>query len=436
MNNIIIENILSELDKGNFKDAIKSCNELLLNYPGNPELYKLRGICNYNLSNLEEARADFKKVIELNPGAPDILRKKIDAIETILKKKKSDESEIPDFDVTKVFQNVPFTGEDTFLKDPQEGFIEGKDIVSANLLRLHSEIEELKDEEFRTVEEIKDTKIKDARIIDNERITVEEIKPTEETKDTVINPQPFNKDDFDSRIPARVIPVDTELEPYVAESNKVEYSVKEGHDFVHRGVFSSPLFFLILVFAVLLIIIFLIYSLMKTDPLKKVQNALNDSLKNSVKKEVLKDTLKPSETDNQTEQKKDETETKEAVKESEAKREPVKQGPVKQEPVREETKKETAKEEPKQDLTLPHTLGFISQKQKFILIQEKDGYWIQAGSYKEKSKAEIILSQIEKKGIKGEIKEADLGEKGIYYRVRFGSFGSQEEAKQKTTGLE
>ena len=80
----LIDNILKELDTGNYKKAIKLCNELLIKYPGNPAVYELRGICNYNLSLLKNARDDFNKVIELNPEAPDSIRRKIDKINSYI----------------------------------------------------------------------------------------------------------------------------------------------------------------------------------------------------------------------------------------------------------------------------------------------------------------------------------------------------------------
>ena len=71
-----------------------------------------------------------------------------------------------------------------------------------------------------------------------------------------------------------------------------------------------------------------------------------------------------------------------------------------------------------------------------MLFSEPDGYYVQIGSFKERNKAEEKLNMLKKKNVKGVIAEADLKEKGIFYRVRAGAFKSEEEARQVTLKLE
>jgi hypothetical protein len=100
------------------------------------------------------------------------------------------------------------------------------------------------------------------------------------------------------------------------------------------------------------------------------------------------------------------------------------------EAVTEKKQEEVKKEEPpKQNAELTtKNLGFISDKKQFVLFSEPDGYYVQIGSYK--------LKLLEKNNIKGKVVEADLKEKGTFYRVRAGVFSSPEEAREKTIKIE
>lgn len=117
------------------------------------------------------------------------------------------------------------------------------------------------------------------------------------------------------------------------------------------------------------------------------------------------------------------------------------QTPTENEKIESVPEDKQSKDEPKQELnTQPvlesKNLGLIGSKQTFVLFSEPDGYYVQIGSFKEKSKAEVKLNSLKKKNVNGIIVEADLKEKGIYYRVRAGSFKSEDEAKQVTLKLE
>jgi len=104
---------------------------------------------------------------------------------------------------------------------------------------------------------------------------------------------------------------------------------------------------------------------------------------------------------------------------------------VEEKPITTNEKQETIKEE------LPSkNLGYLSLKNKFVLFSEKDGYYVQLSSYKDKKSAEKDLILFKAKNIPVNIYEADLKEKGIYYRVRAGAFSSEEEARNKLKSLE
>jgi len=110
---------------------------------------------------------------------------------------------------------------------------------------------------------------------------------------------------------------------------------------------------------------------------------------------------------------------------------------------KQQTEETTAKDEQKNETPAPQTkqgeskfLGYLSGKQKFALFSEQDGYYVQIGSFKEKSAAEEKLRLLKENNIKGMIFEADLKEKGVYFRVRAGAFESPEKAKEQMSGLE
>ncbi|HLT23918.1 MAG TPA: SPOR domain-containing protein [Ignavibacteria bacterium] len=72
---------------------------------------------------------------------------------------------------------------------------------------------------------------------------------------------------------------------------------------------------------------------------------------------------------------------------------------------------------------------------KIVYVRTSEGFYIQTGSFKDKSVADSKAKQIKANGKTVAVKEADLGEKGIYYRVRIGLFKTQEEAKEFASGL-
>lgn len=55
---------------------------------------------------------------------------------------------------------------------------------------------------------------------------------------------------------------------------------------------------------------------------------------------------------------------------------------------------------------------------------------VQVYSFKEKSRADVALEKLKAKGYRAYILVSDLGERGIWYRVRVGTFSSEEDARK------
>ncbi len=62
-------------------------------------------------------------------------------------------------------------------------------------------------------------------------------------------------------------------------------------------------------------------------------------------------------------------------------------------------------------------------------------YTIQAGAFQTKKEAEGLIRILKKSGYSAYVIKADLAEKGVWYRVRFGRFSSHPEAKEKLRRL-
>ena len=57
-------------------------------------------------------------------------------------------------------------------------------------------------------------------------------------------------------------------------------------------------------------------------------------------------------------------------------------------------------------------------------------YAVQLYSFKEKGRADAVVSALKTQGLPAYMQMSDLGVKGIWYRVRVGSYATGEEAKQ------
>ena len=64
-------------------------------------------------------------------------------------------------------------------------------------------------------------------------------------------------------------------------------------------------------------------------------------------------------------------------------------------------------------------------------VRARDAYAIQVFSFKDKVRAEASLKKLQEKGYSAYILMSDLGPRGIFYRVRVGSFATEEEARKK-----
>jgi cell division septation protein DedD len=60
----------------------------------------------------------------------------------------------------------------------------------------------------------------------------------------------------------------------------------------------------------------------------------------------------------------------------------------------------------------------------------KPAFAVQVFSFKEKSRADVSLQQLKDKGYPAYVMMSDLGPRGVFYRVRVGSFATEQEAKQ------
>jgi Flp pilus assembly protein TadD/cell division septation protein DedD len=191
----------------------------------------------------------------------------------------------------------------------------------------------------------------------------------------------------------------------------------------------SPVFLTVLILGILLVAFITVYQFIGTNKQETVSTSNPDS--QTVKAEQKGDSLKDTKDTTSVAKEESESDKEEETGKTE---ETPEQETVKEETVKEETAppvKETVKQE-----SVSQTQGYISDKKKFLLISEKEGFFVQVGSYKEKSKAEEIAKGFTSKGIKAFVTEVDIKEKGIYYRVKTGAFSSVEEAKQKMSGLE
>ena len=63
-------------------------------------------------------------------------------------------------------------------------------------------------------------------------------------------------------------------------------------------------------------------------------------------------------------------------------------------------------------------------------VINKAAFAVQVFSFKEKTRADASLKQLKDKGYSAYVMMSDLGPKGIFYRVRVGSFATEEEAKK------
>ncbi len=66
---------------------------------------------------------------------------------------------------------------------------------------------------------------------------------------------------------------------------------------------------------------------------------------------------------------------------------------------------------------------------KTVVATSSESHVLQVASFKSPDEAGILLRRLEKKGYQPYIQQADLGSKGIWFRVFLGPYTSQEQAK-------
>jgi tetratricopeptide (TPR) repeat protein len=179
-------------------------------------------------------------------------------------------------------------------------------------------------------------------------------------------------------------------------------SYEEGKE--KRNIFKSPIFIIFLIFIILVVFAvsaYIIYNKIYTKKLQTVKQEMTSELKDTVKSSGNIDSSQIKDTISTTTPK---TETKE-----------------------ESQPKETKEEKVTTD---------VKMIKNFVVINEKDGIYLQVASLKEKSSADTKAASINKKNIKATVIEADLGSKGKYYRVKAGPFKTIDEAKTAANKIE
>lgn len=428
---------------GNYEDAISDYTESIRLNPANPKSYFNRGSIYYEIfKDYENAKNDFLKAIELNPGYEDEIYKEYPEIEELINTPDGDLKEEDTFDdfleenteeqyteeevkedyaIEEINEpvkedSIPDGEEiseeekDSVLKDSESDYDSDKAAEKDEIESLIAKLDEDKTESKDSVKE---------EISPNEEIVIPEfdfksmVRDEEPPDDTEMVEEQNSSDmepvisddvknlhneiiagpDFKALESEPAPPEEKEIRrpaPYVPTSRKKE---KERKSFI-----KSPLFFIIIFVLFAAIIVLAVLKIKQTG-----ETQIADVIKNqdTVKKETIE----------------------------EPKDEPPKE-------TKEETKEDKISEEKKAPVSESRNLGYIGNKQIFVLFSEADGYYVQIGSFKERTKAEEKLKLLKKNNVQGSIVEADLKEKGKFYRVRAGAFKSEEEAKQVTLKLE
>jgi len=95
--------------------------------------------------------------------------------------------------------------------------------------------------------------------------------------------------------------------------------------------------------------------------------------------------------------------------------------------------------QPKLDGVTKNAMGWIDDKFKVIYVQLDNGkFTIQESAWDSDAKASKRISTVDGykiSGISGNVVKADLGDKGVWYRARFGEFSTIEEARSKAEEL-
>jgi len=473
-------------NRGNIYYLFSKDNEAIRDYtkaislnPNYAGAYYNRGIAFYYLQNkLAEARSDWQKVIKLNPSYEKELNEKIEKInvalepiegrdvsesmslvsedENIRQDSETPSTEEPEqknetetvpvleiFDKDKIEETEPVVSELTEeskseiqeheeKKEEAAGEEKKEDILTNEKNELSEPDEKVKEKnedieipeiDFKSMfrEEDKELEINDdikplTEIFEliyqpkpeKENIIPEEVKQLhneiesgttpEEKKEEI---QPVKEEIQQERKPREILlPDEPGHKNKISETGKIikpEYWEEEEK----RSIMKSPLFVIPIVFIVIIIISAGAYFVYNKYVGKKTQTTRQDvtaEKNDTIKKSANIDSTQVKDTSTAAEDKKN-------IKETEKKTEKI---------VRSD----------------------VTMVKNFVVINEKDGIYLQVASLKEKSSADSKAASINKKGVSAKVIEADLGEKGKYYRVRIGPFKNIDEAKTAANKIE
>jgi Flp pilus assembly protein TadD/cell division protein FtsN len=461
-------------------EAIRDYTKAISLNPNYTGAYYNRGIAYYYLQNkLAEARSDWQKVIKLNPSYEKELNEKIEKInvalepiegrdvsesmslvsedesrtdltETVLQEehehKEETEAEpvLEIFDKDKVEETKP---DETELTEETKSEIpepkEKKEEAAGEEKKediLTNEKNELSEPEEKVKEKIEDIEIPEIdfksmfREEDKELEISDDIKPLTEIFELIYQPkpekeniipeevkqlhneiesgtgpeekkeeiQPVKEEIQQERKPREIIlPDEPSHKNKISETGKIikpEYREEEEEK---RSLMKSPLFVIPIVFIVIIIIsagAYFVYNKYVGKRIQTTRQEVTADKNDTTKKSANIDSTQVRDTSISEENKKN-------IKETDKKTEKI---------VRSD----------------------VTMVKNFVVINDKDGIYLQVASLKEKSSADSKAASINKKGVSAKVIEADLGEKGKYYRVRIGPFKNIEEAKTAANKIE
>jgi cell division septation protein DedD len=83
----------------------------------------------------------------------------------------------------------------------------------------------------------------------------------------------------------------------------------------------------------------------------------------------------------------------------------------------------------------PASVKPVVKTVKTVVATASASYELQVSSFKSPDEAGILLRRLEKKGYRPYIQQADLGSKGIWYRVFIGPYANKEKARTAAISL-
>ena len=207
------------------------------------------------------------------------------------------------------------------------------------------------------------------------------------------------------------------------------------HEEEKRSILKSPAFTISLIVAVLIVVFILLYSFFREIQVENavlIQDSAKTGFKGILSTLKLQDSTRIQNADDSTGATRTETPLQDEQKQDKINNQVTKVQDA--DNTKTESQVTTQKETSVNSQNAPVT-DVVEGRSDLRLIIDNGKFYIQTDSYREKSLAEKKASIIKQKGLKAFISEADLGSKGIYYRVRVGPYGSKEEAVKTVQGL-